>query len=84
MLRPCPSPYTLGAAFLACYALLLLGLLSPLTPSAVVTLLQASNMPAVVAGKVGPGTRGALPVWEHQTVGMRKSRRRYQRSHVLL
>ncbi|XP_040857496.1 mannose-P-dolichol utilization defect 1 protein isoform X1 [Ochotona curzoniae] len=41
-----------GAAFLACYALLLLGLLSPLTPSAVVTLLQASNMPAVVAGKL--------------------------------
>ncbi|XP_062072486.1 mannose-P-dolichol utilization defect 1 protein isoform X2 [Lepus europaeus] len=41
-----------GAAFLACYALILLVLLSPLTPTAVVTLLQASNVPAVVVGKL--------------------------------
>ncbi|XP_047400350.1 mannose-P-dolichol utilization defect 1 protein isoform X2 [Sciurus carolinensis] len=41
-----------GVAFLACYALLLLVLLSPLTPLAVVTLLQASNVPAVVVGKL--------------------------------
>ncbi|XP_003466300.1 mannose-P-dolichol utilization defect 1 protein isoform X2 [Cavia porcellus] len=41
-----------GAAFLACYALSLLVLLSPLTPLAVVTLLQASNVPAVVVGKL--------------------------------
>nr|XP_004669278.1 mannose-P-dolichol utilization defect 1 protein isoform X1 [Jaculus jaculus] len=41
-----------GVAFLACYALILLVLLSPLTPLAVVTLLQASNVPAVVAGKL--------------------------------
>lgn len=33
--------------------MLLLALLSPLTPLAVVTLLQASNVPAVVVGKVG-------------------------------
>lgn len=41
-----------GTAFLACYALILLVLLSPLTPTAVVTLLQASNVPAVVVGKL--------------------------------
>ncbi|XP_004266949.1 mannose-P-dolichol utilization defect 1 protein [Orcinus orca] len=41
-----------GVAFLACYALVLLVLLSPLTPQAVVTLLQASNMPAVVVGRL--------------------------------
>ncbi|XP_051036213.1 mannose-P-dolichol utilization defect 1 protein isoform X1 [Phodopus roborovskii] len=41
-----------GVAFLACYAMLLLALLSPLTPLAVVTLLQASNVPAVVVGKL--------------------------------
>ncbi|XP_042138210.2 mannose-P-dolichol utilization defect 1 protein isoform X1 [Peromyscus maniculatus bairdii] len=41
-----------GVAFLACYAMLLLALLSPLTPLALVTLLQASNVPAVVAGKL--------------------------------
>nr|XP_023509229.1 mannose-P-dolichol utilization defect 1 protein isoform X2 [Equus caballus] len=41
-----------GVAFLACYALVLLVLLSPLTPLAVVTLLQASNVPAVVVGKL--------------------------------
>lgn len=35
--------------------MLLLALLSPLTPLALVTLLQASNVPAVVAGKVGAG-----------------------------
>ncbi|KAM9748002.1 mannose-P-dolichol utilization defect 1 protein isoform 3-T3 [Dama dama] len=40
-----------GVAFLACYALVLLVLLSPLTPQAVVTLLQASNMPSVVVGR---------------------------------
>ncbi|XP_073903077.1 mannose-P-dolichol utilization defect 1 protein isoform X3 [Castor canadensis] len=40
-----------GVAFLACYALVLLVLLSPFTPLAVVTLLQASNVPAVVVGK---------------------------------
>lgn len=33
--------------------MVLLALLSPLTPLAVVTLLQASNVPAVVVGKVG-------------------------------
>ncbi|XP_036692233.1 mannose-P-dolichol utilization defect 1 protein isoform X1 [Balaenoptera musculus] len=41
-----------GVAFLACSALVLLVLLSPLTPQAVVTLLQASNMPAVVVGRL--------------------------------
>ncbi|XP_004604919.1 mannose-P-dolichol utilization defect 1 protein [Sorex araneus] len=41
-----------GAAFLSCYALVLLVLLSPLTPLAVVTLLQASNVPAVVVGRL--------------------------------
>ncbi|XP_073903076.1 mannose-P-dolichol utilization defect 1 protein isoform X2 [Castor canadensis] len=41
-----------GVAFLACYALVLLVLLSPFTPLAVVTLLQASNVPAVVVGKL--------------------------------
>ncbi|XP_003791189.1 mannose-P-dolichol utilization defect 1 protein [Otolemur garnettii] len=41
-----------GVAFLACYALILLVLLSPLTPMAVVTLLQASNVPAVVVGRL--------------------------------
>lgn len=41
-----------GVAFLACYALVLLVLLSPLTPQAVVTLLQASNMPSVVVGRL--------------------------------
>ncbi|XP_017650534.1 mannose-P-dolichol utilization defect 1 protein isoform X3 [Nannospalax galili] len=41
-----------GVAFLACYALVLLVLLSSLTPLAVVTLLQASNVPAVVMGKL--------------------------------
>ncbi|XP_002718843.2 mannose-P-dolichol utilization defect 1 protein isoform X2 [Oryctolagus cuniculus] len=41
-----------GTAFLAGYALILLVLLSPLTPTAVVTLLQASNVPAVVVGKL--------------------------------
>lgn len=41
-----------GVAFLACYALVLLVLLSPLTPLAIVTLLQASNVPAVVVGKL--------------------------------
>lgn len=47
-----------GVAFLACYALVLLVLLSPLTPQAVVTLLQASNMPSVVVGRVGAGNKG--------------------------
>ncbi|KAM4844572.1 mannose-P-dolichol utilization defect 1 protein isoform 4-T4 [Thomomys bottae] len=41
-----------GVAFLACYALILMVLLSPLVPLAVVTLLQASNVPAVVVGKL--------------------------------
>ncbi|XP_015314192.1 mannose-P-dolichol utilization defect 1 protein isoform X4 [Bos indicus x Bos taurus] len=41
-----------GVAFLVCYALVLLVLLSPLTPQAVVTLLQASNMPSVVVGRL--------------------------------
>ncbi|KAM5151375.1 mannose-P-dolichol utilization defect 1 protein isoform 1-T1 [Callospermophilus lateralis] len=41
-----------GVAFLACYALVLLVLLSPLTPLLVITLLQASNVPAVVVGKL--------------------------------
>ncbi|XP_010994824.1 mannose-P-dolichol utilization defect 1 protein [Camelus dromedarius] len=41
-----------GVAFLVCYALSLLVLLSPLTPVAVVTLLQAFNMPAVVVGRL--------------------------------
>ncbi|XP_024420516.2 mannose-P-dolichol utilization defect 1 protein isoform X1 [Desmodus rotundus] len=41
-----------GVAFLAGYALVLLVLLSPLTPMAVITLLQASNVPSVVAGKL--------------------------------
>lgn len=52
------SPCLPGVAFLACYALVLLVLLSPLTPQAVVTLLQASNMPAVVVGRVGAGNKG--------------------------
>ncbi|KAB1265422.1 Mannose-P-dolichol utilization defect 1 protein [Camelus dromedarius] len=47
-----------GVAFLVCYALSLLVLLSPLTPVAVVTLLQAFNMPAVVVGRVGAGNKG--------------------------
>jgi hypothetical protein len=33
-------------------------LLSPFTPLAVVTLLQASNVPAVVVGKVGIWNKG--------------------------
>ncbi|XP_006218842.1 mannose-P-dolichol utilization defect 1 protein isoform X2 [Vicugna pacos] len=41
-----------GVAFLVCYALGLLVLLSPLTPVAVVTLLQAFNVPAVVVGRL--------------------------------
>ncbi|XP_004712965.1 mannose-P-dolichol utilization defect 1 protein [Echinops telfairi] len=41
-----------GVAFLVCYTLLLLLLLSPLTPLAVVTWLQASNVPAVVGGRL--------------------------------
>uniref|UniRef100_A0A8C0Q754 Mannose-P-dolichol utilization defect 1 protein n=3 Tax=Canis lupus TaxID=9612 RepID=A0A8C0Q754_CANLF len=41
-----------GVTFLACYALVLLALLSPLTPQAVITLLQASNVPAVVVGRL--------------------------------
>ncbi|XP_006863445.1 PREDICTED: mannose-P-dolichol utilization defect 1 protein [Chrysochloris asiatica] len=41
-----------GVAFLVSYALILLVLLSPLTPLAVVTLLQASNVPAVVVGRL--------------------------------
>ncbi|XP_066120246.1 mannose-P-dolichol utilization defect 1 protein isoform X2 [Saccopteryx bilineata] len=41
-----------GVAFLVGYTLVLLVLLSPLTPRAVVTLLQASNMPSVVVGKL--------------------------------
>lgn len=52
------SPCLPGVAFLACSALVLLVLLSPLTPQAVVTLLQASNMPAVVVGRVGAGNKG--------------------------
>lgn len=45
-------------AFLAGYTLVLLVLLSPLTPLAIITLLQASNMPSVVVGKVGTGSKG--------------------------
>ncbi|XP_044104931.1 mannose-P-dolichol utilization defect 1 protein isoform X3 [Neovison vison] len=41
-----------GVTFLASYALVLLLLLSPLTPLALITLLQASNMPAVVVGRL--------------------------------
>uniref|UniRef100_A0A8D0XY41 Mannose-P-dolichol utilization defect 1 protein n=1 Tax=Sus scrofa TaxID=9823 RepID=A0A8D0XY41_PIG len=41
-----------GGAFLACYALVLLMLLPPLTPLAVETPLQASNTPAVVMGRL--------------------------------
>ncbi|XP_004398554.1 mannose-P-dolichol utilization defect 1 protein [Zalophus californianus] len=41
-----------GVTFLTCYALALLLLLSPLTPLALVTLLQASNVPAVVLGRL--------------------------------
>ncbi|XP_035922251.1 mannose-P-dolichol utilization defect 1 protein isoform X2 [Halichoerus grypus] len=41
-----------GVTFLTCYALALLLLLSPLTPLALVTLLQASNVPAVVVGRL--------------------------------
>ncbi|KAI5759121.1 MPDU1 [Gulo gulo luscus] len=41
-----------GVTFLATYALVLLLLLSPLTPLALITLLQASNMPAVVVGRL--------------------------------
>lgn len=44
-------------AFLASYALVLLILLSPLTPLAMITILQASNMPSVVVGKVGTGSK---------------------------
>ncbi|XP_075850250.1 mannose-P-dolichol utilization defect 1 protein isoform X2 [Microcebus murinus] len=50
-----------GVAFLACYALVLLVLLSPLTPLAVVTLLQASNVPAVVVGRL---RAKAAPLWK--------------------
>ncbi|KAI5280873.1 mannose-P-dolichol utilization defect 1 protein isoform X1 [Manis pentadactyla] len=41
-----------GVAFLVCYAVVLLLLLLPLTPPAAVTLLQASNVPAVVVGRL--------------------------------
>ncbi|KAK2499435.1 hypothetical protein MC885_000372 [Smutsia gigantea] len=41
-----------GVAFLVCYAVVLLVLLLPLTPPAAVTLLQASNVPAVVVGRL--------------------------------
>ncbi|XP_037007058.1 mannose-P-dolichol utilization defect 1 protein isoform X2 [Artibeus jamaicensis] len=41
-----------GQTVKAGYALVLLVLLSPLTPMAVITLLQASNVPSVVAGKL--------------------------------
>ncbi|XP_032287706.1 mannose-P-dolichol utilization defect 1 protein isoform X2 [Phoca vitulina] len=41
-----------GVTFLTCYALALLLLLSPLTPLALITLLQASNVPAVVVGRL--------------------------------
>lgn len=51
---------TPGVTFLACYALVLLLLLSPLTPPALVTLLQASNVPAVVVGRVSPGSTGRM------------------------
>uniref|UniRef100_A0A8I6B3Y3 Mannose-P-dolichol utilization defect 1 protein n=2 Tax=Rattus norvegicus TaxID=10116 RepID=A0A8I6B3Y3_RAT len=41
-----------GVAFLVCFAVVLLALLSPVMPLAVPTLLQASNVPAVVVGKL--------------------------------
>ncbi|XP_047561817.1 mannose-P-dolichol utilization defect 1 protein isoform X1 [Lutra lutra] len=49
-----------GVTFLASYALVLLLLLSPLTPLALITLLQASNMPAVVVGRVRTGSKGRV------------------------
>lgn len=52
-------PWPPGVTFLACYALVLLALLSPLTPQAVITLLQASNVPAVVVGRVSTGRKDA-------------------------
>lgn len=51
------SPRPPGVTFLVCYALVLLVLLSPLTPLSVVTLLQASNVPAVVGGRVSTGSK---------------------------
>ncbi|KAM4824189.1 mannose-P-dolichol utilization defect 1 protein isoform 2-T2 [Urocitellus parryii] len=53
-----------GVAFLACYALVLLVLMSPLTPLVVITLLQASNVPAVVVGKVGTGNKALAGRWQ--------------------
>ncbi|XP_036621837.1 mannose-P-dolichol utilization defect 1 protein isoform X2 [Trichosurus vulpecula] len=41
-----------GVALLGIYVLILLLLLSPLMPKAVVTLLQATNMPAVIMGRL--------------------------------
>lgn len=41
-----------GVVFLVSYTLVLLILLSPLMPLAVITILQASNMPSVVVGKL--------------------------------
>lgn len=58
--QDCLPPGPPGVTFLACYALVLLLLLSPLTPPALVTLLQASNVPAVVVGRVSPGSTGRM------------------------
>ncbi|XP_072497294.1 mannose-P-dolichol utilization defect 1 protein [Notamacropus eugenii] len=41
-----------GVALLGIYVLILLLLLSPLMPKAVVTLLQATNMPAIIMGRL--------------------------------
>lgn len=56
-------------------------LLSPLTPLAVVTLLQASNVPAVVAGKVGTGSKGRIVgkgIWERGRVAAQSVREEFR------
>lgn len=42
-----------GLLFLVVYFGLLVLLLSPVTPMSVVTYMQASNMPAIIIGRVG-------------------------------
>lgn len=62
-------PWPPGVTFLACYALVLLALLSPLTPQAVITLLQASNVPAVVVGRVSTGRKEGRMLGRGSEVG---------------
>lgn len=49
MQKCCPS----GLLFVVVYFGLLMLLLSPVTPVSVVTSMQASNMPAIIIGRVG-------------------------------